>query len=97
MPSTLIKVFWSCLRAVEVKDVFPLLGGEPEESGVLVDGFFPLHAPAAESAGPVVDALRHPDAEPVGAAPVFSASYDFQVVNVLPDPDEFLGFHRVEG
>ena len=45
------------LRSLEVD----VLGGEPEESGVLLDGFLPLHAPAAEGAVPVVDSSRHPD------------------------------------
>ena len=97
MPSTLIKACWSGLHVVEVEDVFPLLGGEPEESSVLVDGLLPLYPPAAEGDGPVADSPCHPDAEPVGAAPAFPAGYDFQVVDVLRDPDEFLGFHQVEG
>ena len=62
----------------------------------LVDCLLPFDAPAPGCAGPVVDALGEPDAQPVAGAAAFPASYDFQVVDVLHDPDEFLGLHQVE-
>ena len=66
-----------------------MLGGEPQQAGVLVDGLVPLDAPAPEGAGPVVDAPCDPDAESVGAALALSAGDGLVVVDVLHQPDEF--------
>ena len=43
-----------------------MLGGEPEQAGVLVDCLFPLDDPAPEGAGPLVEAPCNPDAQAVG-------------------------------
>ena len=53
--------------------------------------------PAAEGAGPVIEAPGHPDAEAVGRAAALPAHDRLQIVNSLDHPDELLRLHQVEG
>ena len=74
-----------------------VLGREPEHPGVGVDRLLPLYGPAAEGAGPVVQAPGHPDAEALGGAAPLPAHDRLQIVNSLDHPDELLRLHQVEG
>ena len=69
----------------------------PEHPGVGVDRLLPLYGPAAEGAGPVVQAPGDPDAEAVGCAAVLPLDHRLQVVNSLDHPYELLRLHQVEG
>ena len=62
-----------------------------------MDRLIPFYGLAPEGAGPVVEAPRYTDAEPVGGALALPADHRFEVVDVLDDPDELLGLHQVEG
>ena len=74
-----------------------VLGREPEHPGVGVYRLLPLYGPAAEGAGPVVEAPGDPDAEVLGGAAALPAHDCLQVVNSLDHPYELLRLHQVEG
>ena len=69
----------------------------PEHPGVGVDRLLPLYGPAAEGAGPVVEAPGDPDAEALGGAAALPAHDRLQIVNSLDHPYELLRLHQVEG
>ena len=74
-----------------------VLGGEAHHPGAGVYRLLPLYVPAAEGAGPVVQAPGDPDDEALGRAAALPADHRLQVVNSLDRPDELLRLHQVEG